>query len=65
MRSLMYFVETVDLRNSMGHNFFKLFFREVRRRLSLVIIAKLLHKKHVEIPDDSDKQVLLTCVVFV
>ncbi|NXX85742.1 SLF2 protein, partial [Urocolius indicus] len=30
--------------------------REVRRRLSLVIISKLL-KKHVEIPDDSDKQV--------
>uniref|UniRef100_A0A8C9NT28 SMC5-SMC6 complex localization factor 2 n=1 Tax=Serinus canaria TaxID=9135 RepID=A0A8C9NT28_SERCA len=29
------------------------------RRLSLVIIAKFLHKKHVEIPDDSDKQVLL------
>ncbi|XP_041875139.1 SMC5-SMC6 complex localization factor protein 2 isoform X1 [Corvus kubaryi] len=33
--------------------------REVRRRLSLVIIAKLLYKKHVEIPDDSDKQMFL------
>ncbi|NXG17399.1 SLF2 protein, partial [Grallaria varia] len=33
--------------------------REVRRRLSLVIISKLLHKKHVEIPDDSDKQMSL------
>ncbi|XP_066179779.1 SMC5-SMC6 complex localization factor protein 2 [Sylvia atricapilla] len=33
--------------------------REVRRRLSLVIIAKFLHKKHVEIPDDSDKQMSL------
>ncbi|XP_009998465.1 PREDICTED: protein FAM178A [Chaetura pelagica] len=32
--------------------------REVRRRLSLVIISKLL-KKHVEIPDDSDKQMSL------
>lgn len=30
-----------------------------------MIIAKFLHKKHVEIPDDSDKQVLLTYVVFV
>ncbi|RMC11447.1 hypothetical protein DUI87_11566 [Hirundo rustica rustica] len=33
--------------------------REVRRRLSLVIIAKFLHKKHVEIPDDSEKQMSL------
>uniref|UniRef100_A0A8C5TIJ1 SMC5-SMC6 complex localization factor 2 n=1 Tax=Malurus cyaneus samueli TaxID=2593467 RepID=A0A8C5TIJ1_9PASS len=33
--------------------------REVRRRLSLVIIAKLLHKKDVEIPDDCDKQMFL------
>ncbi|NXG11918.1 SLF2 protein, partial [Sakesphorus luctuosus] len=33
--------------------------REVRRRLSLVIISKLLHKKHIEIPDDSDKQMSL------
>ncbi|NWU74645.1 SLF2 protein, partial [Onychorhynchus coronatus] len=33
--------------------------RELRRRLSLVIISKLLHKKHVEIPDDSDKQMSL------
>ncbi|KFQ65890.1 Protein FAM178A, partial [Pelecanus crispus] len=33
--------------------------REVRRRLSLVIISKLLNKKHVEIPDDSDKQMSL------
>ncbi|NXI65759.1 SLF2 protein, partial [Anseranas semipalmata] len=33
--------------------------REVRRRLSLVIIAKLLNKKHVRIPDDSDKQMSL------
>ncbi|XP_021392024.2 SMC5-SMC6 complex localization factor protein 2 isoform X1 [Lonchura striata] len=33
--------------------------REVKRRLSLVIIAKFLHKKHVEIPDDSDKQMFL------
>ncbi|XP_063261498.1 SMC5-SMC6 complex localization factor protein 2 isoform X2 [Prinia subflava] len=33
--------------------------REVRRRLSLVIIAKFLHKKHIEIPDDSDKQMFL------
>uniref|UniRef100_A0A8C3QWW6 SMC5-SMC6 complex localization factor 2 n=1 Tax=Cyanoderma ruficeps TaxID=181631 RepID=A0A8C3QWW6_9PASS len=33
--------------------------REVRRRLSLVIIGKFLHKKHVEIPDDSDKQMSL------
>ncbi|XP_030341882.1 SMC5-SMC6 complex localization factor protein 2 isoform X2 [Strigops habroptila] len=32
--------------------------REVRRRLSLVIISKLL-KKDVEIPDDSDKQMCL------
>ncbi|XP_041317440.1 SMC5-SMC6 complex localization factor protein 2 isoform X2 [Pyrgilauda ruficollis] len=33
--------------------------REVKRRLSLVIIAKFLHRKHVEIPDDSDKQMFL------
>ncbi|NXF00652.1 SLF2 protein, partial [Smithornis capensis] len=33
--------------------------REVRRRLSLVIISKLLHKKHIEIPNDSDKQMSL------
>ncbi|XP_064287201.1 SMC5-SMC6 complex localization factor protein 2 isoform X1 [Passer domesticus] len=33
--------------------------REVKRRLSLVIIAKFLHRKHVEIPDDSDKQMCL------
>ncbi|NXK54631.1 SLF2 protein, partial [Chauna torquata] len=33
--------------------------REVRRRLSLVIIAKLLNKKHIRIPDDSDKQMTL------
>ncbi|NXP45645.1 SLF2 protein, partial [Heliornis fulica] len=33
--------------------------REVRRRLSLVIISKLLDKKHTEIPDDSDKQMSL------
>ncbi|XP_058697528.1 SMC5-SMC6 complex localization factor protein 2 isoform X2 [Poecile atricapillus] len=33
--------------------------REVRRRLSLVIIAKFLHKRHVEIPDDTDKQMFL------
>ncbi|NXJ73565.1 SLF2 protein, partial [Trogon melanurus] len=33
--------------------------REVRRRLSLVIISNLLNKKHVEIPDDSDKQMSL------
>ncbi|XP_030807403.1 SMC5-SMC6 complex localization factor protein 2 isoform X2 [Camarhynchus parvulus] len=33
--------------------------REVKRRLSLVIIAKFLHKKHVEIPDDNDKQMFL------
>ncbi|NWR33081.1 SLF2 protein, partial [Tachuris rubrigastra] len=33
--------------------------RELRRRLSLVIISKLLHKKHIEIPDDSDKQMSL------
>ncbi|KFP86939.1 Protein FAM178A, partial [Acanthisitta chloris] len=32
---------------------------EVRRRLSLVIISKLLHKKLIEIPDDSDKQMSL------
>ncbi|XP_068054021.1 SMC5-SMC6 complex localization factor protein 2 isoform X2 [Anomalospiza imberbis] len=33
--------------------------REVKRRLSLLIIAKFLHKKHVEIPDDIDKQMFL------
>uniref|UniRef100_G1NCW9 SMC5-SMC6 complex localization factor 2 n=2 Tax=Meleagris gallopavo TaxID=9103 RepID=G1NCW9_MELGA len=33
--------------------------REVRRRLSLVIIAKLLNKKHMRIPDDCDKQMSL------
>ncbi|XP_032922242.1 SMC5-SMC6 complex localization factor protein 2 [Catharus ustulatus] len=33
--------------------------REVKRRLSLVIIAKFLHKRHVEIPDDSDGQMFL------
>ncbi|NWU08424.1 SLF2 protein, partial [Cephalopterus ornatus] len=33
--------------------------RELRRHLSLVIISKLLHKKHMEIPDDSDKQMSL------
>ncbi|XP_054061553.1 SMC5-SMC6 complex localization factor protein 2 isoform X4 [Rissa tridactyla] len=33
--------------------------REVRRRLSLVIISKLLNKKHIGIPDDSDKQMCL------
>uniref|UniRef100_A0A8B9I4I5 SMC5-SMC6 complex localization factor 2 n=1 Tax=Anser brachyrhynchus TaxID=132585 RepID=A0A8B9I4I5_9AVES len=33
--------------------------REVRRRLSLVIIGKLLNKKHIRIPDDSDKQMCL------
>ncbi|KFO85793.1 Protein FAM178A, partial [Buceros rhinoceros silvestris] len=33
--------------------------REVRRRLSLVIISKLLDKKLREIPDDSDKQMSL------
>ncbi|KFQ91164.1 Protein FAM178A, partial [Nipponia nippon] len=33
--------------------------REVRRRLSLVIISKLLNKKDIEIPDDSDKQMSL------
>ncbi|NXM72701.1 SLF2 protein, partial [Serilophus lunatus] len=33
--------------------------REVRRRLSLVIISKLLHEKHIEIPDDIDKQLSL------
>ncbi|XP_035185388.1 SMC5-SMC6 complex localization factor protein 2 isoform X2 [Oxyura jamaicensis] len=33
--------------------------REVRRRLSLVIIAKLLNKKHIRIPDDSNKQMSL------
>ncbi|XP_042674305.1 SMC5-SMC6 complex localization factor protein 2 isoform X2 [Centrocercus urophasianus] len=33
--------------------------REVRRRLSLVIIAKLLNKKHTRIPDDCDQQMSL------
>ncbi|XP_074015029.1 SMC5-SMC6 complex localization factor protein 2 [Numenius arquata] len=33
--------------------------REVRRRLSLVIISKLLNKNHIGIPDDSDKQMSL------
>ncbi|NXL95589.1 SLF2 protein, partial [Alectura lathami] len=33
--------------------------REVRRHLSLVIIGKLLNKKHIRIPDDSDKQMSL------
>ncbi|NXE18848.1 SLF2 protein, partial [Ardeotis kori] len=33
--------------------------RELRRRLSLVIISKLLNKKDIEIPDDSDKQMSL------
>ncbi|XP_062352587.1 SMC5-SMC6 complex localization factor protein 2 [Cinclus cinclus] len=33
--------------------------REVKRRLSLVIIAKFLHKRHIEIPDDSDEQMFL------
>ncbi|NXY75286.1 SLF2 protein, partial [Glareola pratincola] len=33
--------------------------REVRRRLSLVIISKLLNKNHIGIPDDSDKQMCL------
>ncbi|KAM6091202.1 SMC5-SMC6 complex localization factor protein 2 isoform 2-T2 [Theristicus caerulescens] len=33
--------------------------REVRRHLSLVIISKLLNKEHIEIPDDSDKQMSL------
>ncbi|KAM7047982.1 SMC5-SMC6 complex localization factor protein 2 [Acridotheres tristis] len=33
--------------------------REVKRRLSLVIIAKFLHKRHVEIPNDSDEQMFL------
>ncbi|XP_065603099.1 SMC5-SMC6 complex localization factor protein 2 isoform X2 [Cyrtonyx montezumae] len=33
--------------------------REVRKRLSLVIIAKLLNKKHMRIPDDCDKQMSL------
>ncbi|XP_062436321.1 SMC5-SMC6 complex localization factor protein 2 [Rhea pennata] len=30
--------------------------RQVRRRLSLVIISKLLNKKHIRIPDTSDEQ---------
>lgn len=62
--SLTCFVEIVGLKNSKGNNFY-LFFREVKRHLSLVIIAKFLHKKHVEIPGDCDKQVLLPCIVFV
>ncbi|NWS73320.1 SLF2 protein, partial [Crotophaga sulcirostris] len=33
--------------------------REVRRRLSLVIISKLLKRNHIEIPDDCDKQMSL------
>ncbi|NWW53359.1 SLF2 protein, partial [Pedionomus torquatus] len=33
--------------------------REVRRRLSLVIISKLLNKNHIGIPDDSDEQMSL------
>ncbi|OXB82404.1 UNVERIFIED_CONTAM: hypothetical protein H355_009329, partial [Colinus virginianus] len=33
--------------------------REVRRRLSLVIITKFLNKKHMRIPDDCDKQMSL------
>ncbi|NXU47502.1 SLF2 protein, partial [Turnix velox] len=33
--------------------------REVRRRLSLVIISKLLNGKYIGIPDDSDKQMSL------
>ncbi|NXW93713.1 SLF2 protein, partial [Alopecoenas beccarii] len=33
--------------------------RELRRRLSLVIISKLLNKQHIGIPDDSDKQMSL------
>ncbi|OPJ84278.1 protein FAM178A [Patagioenas fasciata monilis] len=33
--------------------------REVRRRLSLVIISKLLNKQHIGIPDDSDQQMSL------
>ncbi|NXK31511.1 SLF2 protein, partial [Piprites chloris] len=33
--------------------------RELRRHLSLVVISKLLHKKNIEIPDDSDKQMSL------
>ncbi|XP_010147563.1 PREDICTED: protein FAM178A, partial [Eurypyga helias] len=33
--------------------------RQVRRRLSLVIISKLLHRRPIEIPDDSDKQMSL------
>ncbi|OXB67318.1 hypothetical protein ASZ78_010876 [Callipepla squamata] len=33
--------------------------REVRRRLSLVIISKFLYKKHMRIPDDCDKQMSL------
>ncbi|NXW41660.1 SLF2 protein, partial [Nyctiprogne leucopyga] len=33
--------------------------REVRRHLSLVIISKLLNKRHIEIPDDSDEQMSL------
>ncbi|NXG36625.1 SLF2 protein, partial [Dromaius novaehollandiae] len=33
--------------------------RQVRRRLSLVIISKLLNKKHIRIPDTSDEQMAL------
>ncbi|NWS95038.1 SLF2 protein, partial [Mionectes macconnelli] len=33
--------------------------RELRRRLSLVIISKLLHKNHMGIPDDGDEQMSL------
>ncbi|NXO04727.1 SLF2 protein, partial [Rhinopomastus cyanomelas] len=33
--------------------------RQVRRHLSLVIISKLLDKRHCRIPDDSDKQMSL------
>ncbi|NXA36290.1 SLF2 protein, partial [Eudromia elegans] len=33
--------------------------RQVRRRLSLVIISKLLNKKHIRIPDTSDEQMSL------
>ncbi|NWW87555.1 SLF2 protein, partial [Rhynochetos jubatus] len=33
--------------------------RQVRRRLSLVIISKLLNRRPIEIPDDSDKQMSL------
>nr|XP_009663870.1 PREDICTED: protein FAM178A [Struthio camelus australis] len=33
--------------------------RQVRRRLSLVIISKFLNKKHIRIPDTSDEQMSL------